>query len=347
METIHIPLTPRYGDYRVSLADRTKLAFTASPYHPEKVNLGFVDMAPRYTKDLDWGKITWSESAVEKVFHAINELAGLGTIVIGDDGWGVTEQAIQIGVLWPQDRVPQGVFMRGLAWAPKHRMSVCLKTITPRDAHEFQAKLMNIPDAKEHLTDLAHLPNGVDQGNAVHTRLSQVMHRLTGFVTNCDANHAGAFGIEGESSALNDFLMSAHYERTHGETNLWEGRIYSPSRCLRAGVSPDSEMNDRERRGWEMGEAIFNTVSDLTTDSDEEPAPLGQDDLLSELPPIYKERRASLHINLGGDFWVEETRCPACSQRLIIHAPSSLCPSGRPAGLTVKCGDCKHSFGWP
>jgi len=319
----------RTGTYNLQESERHALAFEKVAYHPNKPMLGFVDGADRYTENLGWGHVSeWGNEAVMRTVHAIAETPMLGEIVIQQNSeWADTDEAIQIGVLWPTDRVPQGIFMRGLGCAPKHRMKVCAKSISPRAAHEFQVELMGGEDERK---------------NAVHTRLSQVMHRLLAFVANCDVGDAGAFGIEGEEESLESFLRDCMF---HGGAGF-SGRVFAPARCQTAIVN--HTLSPQMRRGWAMGEEIWtdNPVpwgGASPAEEEESPVPT----VAREHPPIYKEKRPSLHIDLGGDFWVEETRCPSCSQRLIIHAPASMCPSGRPVGLTVKCGDCKHSFGWP
>jgi hypothetical protein len=316
----------RTGGYNLQESARHALAFEKVNYHPNKPILGFVDGADRYTEALDWGHVDgWGDEAVMKTVHAIAEIPMLGDIVIQQNSdWSETDEAIQIGVLWPNARVPQGVFMRGLGCAPKHRMKVCVKTVSPRAAHDFQAELMGGEEERK---------------NAVHTRLSQVMHRLLAFVANCDVRDAGAFGIEGEEESLESFLRDCMVH----EGAKWGGRVFAPARC-----QTDIVNTQPMRRGWAMGEQIWTDNpapwdAHPPAEEQESPAPT----VVREHPPIYKEKRTSLHIDLGGDFWVEETRCPSCAQRLIIHAPASMCPSGRPVGLTVKCGDCKHSFGWP
>ena len=325
------PKERRTGTYNEQERVRHELAYEEVPYHPNKPILGYVGLAERYTESADFGTLKMSTDAVVQVLHAIGETPALGEIVIDDTDWPITDEAVQIGVIWPNGRVPRGVFMRGKGCAPKHRMEVCLKTIPPREAHEFQEALMD----------------GDERKNAIHTRLSQVMHRLVAFAASGDVETHSSFGIEGTEHALSAFLA----DLTTGSGEEWNGRVYAPAR--HTGTHPQGEHTASAlRRGWEMGE-------DIWTDN---PTPWGGWPTMSEdfafedeavaarpqvLPPIYKEKRTSLHINLGGDFWVEETRCPSCAQRLIIHAPASMCPSGRPVGLTVKCGDCKHSFGWP
>jgi len=324
----------RTGTYNLQETERHALAFEKVNYHPNKPILGFVDGADRYTEELNWGAVgCWGEEPVMQAVRAIAETPMLGDIVIQQNSeWSETDEAIQIGVLWPTDRVPQGIFMRGLGCAPKHRMKVCAKAISPRAAHEFQVDLMGGEEWD------ARVEN---RKNAVHTRLSQVMHRLLAFVANGDVGDAGAFGIEGEEECIEYLLAACRFYGGEG----FSGRVFAPARCQKDIVN--HTLSPQMRLGWAMGEQIWtdNPVpwGGASPAEEESPAPT----VAREHPPIYKEKRTSLHIDLGGDFWVEETRCPSCAQRLIIHAPASMCPSGRPVGLTVKCGDCKHSFGWP
>jgi len=333
------PPERRTGTYNEQEAVRYDLAFTAVDYHPAKPILGFVDLAHRYTESLNWGHFEMTHGGVVEMIHSIMESPALGEISIdNENGWVRTDEAVQIGVIWPKDRVPQGVFMRGQGCAPKHRMEVCLKTISPRDAHDFQSVLQGE-------TEMVSAP----KNNAVHTRLSQVMARLIGFIANGDWDEGGAFGICGETENLAGLINSARSDAS-SPTIGWKGRLYAPQRFS----TTSRRYADAIRRGWEMGDAIWTNIPSEwdgeTNEWEGFPRVVEHDEnpfVVQELPPIYKERRASIHINLGGDFWVEETRCPKCAQRLIIHTPASMCPSGHPVGLTVKCGDCKHSFGWP
>lgn len=257
-----------------------------------------------------------------------------------DEAWCSSDKAFLIGVLWPSERIPMGVFMRGSGCAPAHRMEVCMKSLSPREAHEFAGRLV------------------VNRRVAVHTRLSQVMNRLAGLATYLHhgntaklypdlATPALSFGIEGLEEDLESFKTRTLCARG---SDSWKARIFSPAICTE---EEDPKHGDEYDIGFALGESLFTNrpldthheVEDLAIEvnTDEQVESLE----LHPLPPIYKDKRTTLHVNLGGDFWVEQTRCPRCAQRLIIHAPSSMCPDGQPVGLTVKCGDCKHSFGWP
>lgn len=237
----------------------------------------------------------------------------------GDASW--IENEVCIGVLSVNGINPLGFYIRGGAQAPFHMVQVVVRILSPAFAEE-EIKALH-PDGEGPAYD--------------HGFLAFIAWRIAMTLT-----------MEDQTGVADFYNVSC----AHGFTTFVDHRsIYgaamrdAPPLCITLhtfGATGDSTNDSLNNAIWrKAGEPIR---------SDEDPWGIGEaveEWEPKELPPIYKERRTSLHINLGGDFWVEETRCPMCAQRLIIHAPASMCPSGRPVGLTVKCGDCKSSFGWP
>jgi hypothetical protein len=240
------------------------------------------------------------------------------TLFTQSDSHEWIEQEKCFGVLEVRDRTPLGLFIRGGAQAPFHGPQVIVRALAPSVA---QSWIENIhPDDEAPIWD--------------HGFLAFLAWRITMTLTMDERDTAGfVFNVKSDTD-WDEFL---HRPR---DSDPFTIRLYTHGAT---GESKPENHAALTNRIWRQSENPIDF---------EEPDDLdGFGAILGEhrrgLPPIYKERRTSLHINLGGDFWVEETRCPNCAQRLIIHAPASMCPSGRPVGLTVKCGDCKHSFGWP
>lgn len=223
------------------------------------------------------------------------------------------------GVLEVRNRTPLGFFIRGGAQAPFHGPQVIVRALAPSVA---QSWIENIhPDDEAPIWD--------------HGFLAFLAWRITMTLTMDERDEAGlVFNVNPKNTVWDELLLRPR------DSDPFTIRLYTHGATGESDPENHAAMTNRIWR--QSGNPIdFEEPDDLD----------GFGAILGEhrrgLPPIYKERRTSLHINLGGDFWVEETRCPNCAQRLIIHAPASMCPSGRPVGLTVKCGDCKHSFGWP
>ena len=65
-----------------------------------------------------------------------------------------------------------------------------------------------------------------------------------------------------------------------------------------------------------------------------------------EIKPMWREDRPIIYFKktrVKNPFWIEETRCNRCGQRIIISLAKAQCPKGIPATL-VKCGSCKREF---
>lgn len=261
----------------------------------------------------------WWNAHDEHTAEALNQSINLFTSTQqsdwGDPSW--IENEVCIGVLSVVGMNPLGFYIRGGAQAPFHMVQVVVRILSPAFAEE-EIKAMH-PDAEGPAYD-----HGFLAFIAWRIAMTLTMEDQTGVADFFNVSCAHGFSdFLDQRVARGDhgsFLMTLH---TFGATGDSTNDSLNNAIWRQAGNPINSEEDP-----WGIGEAVEN----------HEP---------EELPPIYKERRTSLHINLGGDFWVEETRCPNCAQRLIIHAPASMCPSGRPVGLTVKCGDCKSSFGWP
>lgn len=251
----------------------------------------------------------WWNAHDEHTAEALNQSITLFTVYEQND-WGDSswiENEVLIGVLSVNGINPLGFYIRGGAQAPFHMVQVVVRTLSPAFAHEEIHDLH--PDAEGPAYD-----HGWLAFIAWRIAMTLTMEDQAGVADFYNVSCANGFtAFLNHRSVDAPLVMTLH---TFGAT----------------GDSTDDSLNNAV---WRQA---GNELAWSEAVEDHEP---------KELPPIYKERRTSLHINLGGDFWVEETRCPMCAQRLIIHAPASMCPSGRPVGLTVKCGDCKSSFGWP
>lgn len=87
----------------------------------------------------------------------------------------------------------------------------------------------------------------------------------------------------------------------------------------------------------------FHTLTDIECDSDKlEDEELVGDlgDLFKSIEPAYKDTRPLLTLDLGGDFWIEETRCKNCGRKVLVRLPLSQCATGRP-NSPYRCPDCK------
>lgn len=209
---------------------------------------------------------------------------------------------------------PLGFYIRGGAQAPFHRPQVVVRQLAPSSAEREIATLHDSEGPKHD-----------------HGWLAFLAWRIAMTLGMKNQSEAGALFEVSASGPYSAFLP-------HGPLNGAPAAITLYTTDA-SGDSDDRVLNNAiwRPRGSPVPAAM----------SEDDPMPPAEAGQPKVLPPIYRERRSVLHIDLGGDFWVEETRCPECAQRLIIHTPASMCPSGRPVGLTVKCDDCKHSFGWP
>lgn len=249
------------------------------------------------------------EHTAEAVNNPIHLITPIQQDEEGDSSW--IEQEVLIGVLSVQGLNPLGFYIRGGAQVPFHMSQVVVRTLSPAFASEEILELH--PD---------------NEGPALdHGWLAFIAWRIAMTLTMDDQESVAEFVNVKSTALFHEFMLTP--------VPSISPLVVSLHTFGASGESTDDSLNN----------AIWREAGDPVR-SEEDPHP-SREEPMTVLPPIYKERRTSLHINLGGDFWVEETRCPRCAQRLIIHAPASMCPSGRPVGLTVKCGACKSSFGWP
>ena len=125
----------------------------------------------------------------------------------------------------------------------------------------------------------------------------------------------------------------------------WRGEIYGPTR-----IGEVYERNENER-GWLLDSHAYGAFEpepeSIIDDTHMHPEiPLLGEELLPEIKPMWREDRPIIYFKktrVKHPYWIEETRCSACGQRIIISLAEAQCPTGIPATL-VKCGSCKREF---
>ena len=129
----------------------------------------------------------------------------------------------------------------------------------------------------------------------------------------------------------------------HDGFKLWRGEIYGPTI-----IDSTYERNENER-GWLLDSHAYGAFEPEPIDGDTHmhpEIPLLGEELLPEIKPMWREDRPIIYFKktrVKHPYWIEETRCSACGQRIIISLAEAQCPTGIPATL-VKCGSCKREF---
>ena len=127
-------------------------------------------------------------------------------------------------------------------------------------------------------------------------------------------------------------------ERAIIAANYWRGEIYGPT------IIESGYERDGNERGWLLDSHAYATEP-IDGDTTEESYDLATD-LFPEIKPMWREDRPIIYFKktrVKNPFWIEETRCNRCGQRIIISLAKAQCPKGIPATL-VKCGSCKREF---
>lgn len=229
-----------------------------------------------------------------------------------DERWH--EQEVLFAVLESMGNNALGFYIRGGAQAPFHLSQVVVRRLAPSQSAEAIKLLW--PDGECPVSD--------------HGWLAFMAWRIAMCLTMDDQEGVAQFV---NVKCGTDVRFSVFVDHTY----RMDPQVITLHTFGASGDSSEMTLNN----------AIWREADNPLSDEDIGVVATVEEREPEALPPIYKDKRTTLHIDFGGDFWVQQTRCPKCAQRLIIHAPASLCPSGQPVGLTVKCASCKTSFGWP
>ena len=218
-----------------------------------------------------------------------------------------------------------------------HQPQVCVELMTPAAA-----------------TEASERPNHWD---FKHALLNQIVHRVAAVIfSDIEGHDFGAFGVYGTSTLTPRFLITSDYDwqtikenalrnvgRIDGEP-YWKGSIQCPR-----DASYTTDDHHSKDRGILWDELIYNVpaVSDADTHVYVE-----EEDTKSVIPekwhtikPMWKEHTPIVYYNRNqaNQFWIEETRCKTCGQRIIVHLSKAQCPEGTP-DTTIRCSACKNDF---
>lgn len=251
-----------------------------------------------------------------------------------------------IAQIAPAEMPSSGDAMFGLFMAtnqPEHLPIVCVEQITPNQVKDFQ------------LTYKSYR----------HSLLHEITMRVFVAIFNgTEDEDFSAFGIwnnvfteEAVWSGDSEYDWSAVHEKYRITSRGFSGYVFGAlgdrfdpltvEDGKDAGIVARilSETIDIEMYGTRSGE--YNADGEFSYDADRGETEASSPVQVVEehtIEPCWKEQRPIVyHQKNRATYWVEETRCKSCGQRIIIHLNKAQCPNGAP-DVKIKCAACKVPF---
>lgn len=195
-------------------------------------------------------------------------------------------------------------------------------------------------------------------GGQISERTRRLVMRLAtrffGPIT--DANEADAYGIAHNIEMADGSIMGELYETLewkeiskipdiHNEADhenfSWNVSITCPQPSDYEGNTSDTvgvlSTNKLHKALWPTSktQTIGEEIEELK--KFHETKGLAMDRVV---PPIHNDKRLPIKLDLGGNYWVEQSRCKNCGQRVIVHLPERKCSADGPPHGSWKCPDC-------
>lgn len=224
-----------------------------------------------------------------------------------------------------------GDAMYGLFMAtnqPIHLPIVCVEQITPNQGKDFQEQYKPYQ----------------------HSLLHEITMRVfVAIFSGTENEDFSAFGIWNNVFTETEVYSGSEYDWTYVHEKYRTSVVsYSGYVFGACGGTFDDEREFTDEHGAtiqritseRMDIAMYGTgINDETEASS--PVQVVEEHIIE---PCWKEQRPIIyHQRNRANYWVEETRCKSCGQRIIIHLNKAQCPNGAP-DVTIKCATCKIPF---
>ena len=216
-------------------------------------------------------------------------------------------------------------------YRPAHMPHVIVEQITPNQVAAFQK---------------SYVPYR-------HCLLHEITMRVfTTIFSGTDGDDFSAYGIwndldhpEKEMYVEGRFDWFSAWEKyeTIGSHTPYQGYIFGP---LGMAYDPENdgvaEYVHASLMASETDISLYNSDAPSVSETDEIPTDFFGAEY--KIEPCWKEQRPIIyHQRNRAKYWVEETRCKSCGQRIIIHLNKAQCPNGAP-DVSIKCATCKNLF---
>tara|TARA_R110000803_G_scaffold112624_4_gene180959 strand:- start:1467 stop:2378 length:912 start_codon:yes stop_codon:yes gene_type:complete len=219
------------------------------------------------------------------------------------------------------------------AGMPPHQAHVCVELMTPAEAVRSNA------DAFWQFR---------------HALLNQIVHRVACAVfSDISASDFDAYGVfpDGEFSSkafpIGNDLDWCRLKRDAFDGSIWTGSIHCPRGIA---IAHQFDIGGPAFARSELYDAcIYTDTSDLPNEADTEVYDEDADSVIPKrwatVKPMWQEHTPIVYYNRNqrNQFWIEETRCKTCGQRIIVHLNKAQCPEGTP-DTTIRCSACKSDF---
>ena len=214
-------------------------------------------------------------------------------------------------------------------YRPAHMPHVIVEQITPNQVAAFQE---------------SYVPYR-------HCLLHEITMRVfTTIFSGTDGDDFSAFGIWNDldhpekqfhvyDGAFDWFSVWEKYE-TIGLHTPYQGYVFGPlGMAYDPAIGEASEEVHARLMAQETDISLYNSDAPPTVSETDEAPPIEH-----KIEPCWKEQRPIIyHQRNRAKYWVEETRCKSCGQRIIIHLNKAQCPNGAP-DVKIKCATCKNPF---
>jgi hypothetical protein len=190
-----------------------------------------------------------------------------------------------------------------------------------------------------------------------HALLNQIVHRVAVCIFSAiEGSDFGAFGVysSGTYDPNEPFRINSGFDWQGIKQNaieydskpFWQGIVNCPRPTS---VGPFTSTEKPRTVDKRIYANLYDTAhSDYHGADADTQVYVEEEDItpvIHTIKPMWKEHTAIVYYNRNqsNQFWIEETRCKTCGQRIIVHLSKAQCPEGTP-DTTIRCSACKNDF---